>query len=102
MLTLKTLETITGDPKDYYGSYSYDANNSLTINKDTCRLYLESENNSNGTWSYIYANKDVMKKLGVDNVDKAIVVYKNDLYDWFAIDGNDLLMNGSYEFEKDR
>lgn len=98
--TVKNVETITGDPKNYYGSYKYDINNSITIYKDNCSVHIEGAQ-SNG-WVYIYANDAIFNVLGIDATGNGLIVYNNytDEYICFYFSGEDLLMDGRYKFEK--
>ena len=96
----KTLSSVTGDPKNYYGTYEYGSNNSIQLYKDSCNLFIEG-NNSNGTWSYVYANSAILKKINVNGYSKGIIAYKNDSYVWFVFSGSDLLLKGEYRFTKD-
>ena len=96
----KNLDIVTSNPKNYYGIYSYDVNNSIKINKgSTCTISLQG-NSGNGTWSYFYANQEVLKLFNIQGYNKGIIAYQGDSYIWFVFDGEDLLMNGEHRFKK--
>lgn len=95
---VKTVASITGDPKNYYGTYEY-SGNTLKIYENNCYLSLQGSN-SNGTWWYVYANEDILHHLGIYGYKKGIIVFKDNNYYWFTFYGTDLLLSGEYLFEK--
>jgi len=96
--TEKSLDIVTGNPKNYYGNYTYQDGSSLKIiDEDTCSLYLPG-NNMNGASNYIYANRAILEKLNIRG-DSGIVIYKDSKYLCFIFEDKDLVLNGQYTFE---
>ncbi len=97
-----TVESKTGDPKNYYGTYYYGSNNWVVFKQNQCSLKIGSD--IDGTCYYFYADAALMKnKFHITGVNKALVIYEGTSYIWFEISGNNLYLKGntSQKFEKE-
>lgn len=95
----KTISSMVNDPKNYYGTYYYGSNNSISINSSNIKINI-SGNSSNGTWYYRYVNRAMLEKYGLSGYSSGIIAYNGSQYICFGFSGDDLIMKGGYKFEK--
>ena len=98
--TKVTVKDVTKDPANYYGEYSYDNDNLLKLGSGRVYLTLDGKELKG---KYHYADKALMEYVGVEDVDSGIIVILDDdnkTFYWFAFDGDNLLLQNTYEFVK--
>ena len=94
-----TISDVTGDPKDYYGTYKYETMY-VTLNEDgTAVMDLgEGEN----TYSYMYGDAGYLKTWFNKNYDKGIIVFVEGSSKAYIFNYQDgvLILQDTYTFTK--
>ena len=96
--TEKTVETVTQDPKDYYGTYKYNSENSLKLYSNSCSLVFNGEPSK---CTYLYADEAMLRYFEIYEGKSGIIVFQADgSYGWFIFKGDDLYYQNTNCFEK--
>lgn len=96
-----TMGALMGDPADYYGSYVFDASNSLVINLDGTATF--TLNGVTTSYKYCYVNNDWLVNYLQKDYMKAIILHnnnENELHVFEITTGGNLVYGDSYTFVK--
>lgn len=96
-----SFESLVGDPKNYYGNYLFNANNTLTLNENSNAIFIM--NGVSASYHYFYADQSWLNLYTTVNYEAAIVLYNTEsaqMQIFQVLKNGNLIYSDQYVFTK--
>ena len=96
-----TFESLVGDPKNYYGNYAFNPNNTLELANTSKAVF--AINGVSGSYNYFYADRAWLNLYTTVDYEAALVLYNaenNQMHIFRVLENGNLVYGDQYTFVK--